>query len=48
MSKAALAKGAVIADKLIHIENVALHNLGTFARVKITRNEGGSLFGELV
>lgn len=33
-------------NKLIHIENVAL-DLGKFVRVRITRNEGGSLFGEL-
>ena len=34
-------------NKLIHIENAAL-DLGEFVRVRITRNEGGSLFGELV
>lgn len=33
-------------NKLIHIENAAL-DLGEFVRVRITRNEGGSLFGEL-
>ncbi|MDL0079334.1 tRNA (N6-isopentenyl adenosine(37)-C2)-methylthiotransferase MiaB [Helicobacter zhangjianzhongii] len=41
------SEGRSDSNKLIHIENVAL-DLGTFARVKITRNEGGSLFGELV
>lgn len=41
------SEGRSDSNKLIHIENVAL-DLGTFARVKITRNEGGSLFGELI
>lgn len=41
------SEGRSDSNKLIHIGNVAL-DLGTFARVKITRNEGGSLFGELV
>lgn len=41
------SEGRSDSNKLIHIENVAL-DLGAFARVKITRNEGGSLFGELV
>lgn len=34
-------------NRLIHIEGRKL-DLGEFARVRVTRNEGGSLFGEVV